>query len=235
MKGCSLDVVINLSNIENGRYDFSIYNMESLDFNGSITLRDDQNASHYVVNEGEFLAIDIEESDLSNTNKKFTLNIRNDLKPQYSVRGDTLFSDHRWGNVWYLDGQEVSRESSIVSDQPGLYNLVVEQYGCIAYSDTLHKKITGVSSKDDSKYKYRISPNPFEDYIQIDFLDNSAGRYYLSIIDINGNVLFQKNVNVSGNETSLTWQFEKRLAKGIFFCKIYGEGNDSGFFKLIKQ
>lgn len=76
----------------------------------------------------------------------------------------------------------------------------------------------------------RAWPNPFTNEINIELL-NGKGTYQLSLVDVSGRLILQKEV--SGSNQKLTLQPE--VAKGLYFLNIQGENGLIESVKIIRH
>ena len=81
----------------------------------------------------------------------------------------------------------------------------------------------------DFQANISIYPNPFTDYINIDFIDEEAGLHQIYIYDITGKVVHEGSID---DHENLSLSF---LDKGIYILKISLENNDWHTQKLVKQ
>lgn len=83
-------------------------------------------------------------------------------------------------------------------------------------------------SKEEQTVSLLIYPNPCNEKITIK-LPNTINEGVLCLIDLQGRVLLQKQINSMETETNISW-----LPPGIYLCKFFN--NDAVLYgKLLKE
>lgn len=107
---------------------------------------------------------------------------------------------------------------------------MLDKDGTFQTSNTIVVRFDNFAQKTEVK----CYPNPFENEINLT-INNSTnnGLAEISIVDIKGSVLFQKNILVTPNQNNVSINELNFLNKGIYFVKVK-LNEDAQIIKLIK-
>lgn len=121
-----------------------------------------------------------------------------------------------WGgsyNGWYLIPDEIP------------YNLTVFE-GVIV--DIAYPPVNTFVAESNSEFsEIQIYPNPASDNITLDFNSEVSSDLQLEIVDLNGKICFQKQINrlVANQKVIIQNKEIGRLSSGVYFCNIKSEEN----------
>ena len=77
---------------------------------------------------------------------------------------------------------------------------------------------------------FKISPNPFVDFIKIDFAKKTTNDIYISVYDVNGKIIINQKYSPT-NEIILPL---KRISIGTYLINVKS-GNNSSTKKILKE
>ncbi|BDS11386.1 T9SS type A sorting domain-containing protein [Aureispira anguillae] len=105
---------------------------------------------------------------------------------------------------------------------------------CIIISDTismLSNPCASVNVSNIETLSAQISPNPFFDYITVDFEELNHVEYIFSLFNVNGQLIQRQKIYNISNQIRL----QKTLPNGIYFYKVESLDGLESTGKLIKQ
>jgi hypothetical protein len=126
--------------------------------------------------------------------------------------------------------------SAVTSFQRYMINGITagkSKFGSIGYNNPPSNKgetfvyakcpAAGVAQYDVFDAQISIFPNPFNDQIEIQNIDNELIKYSkINIFDINGQLIWKQNIDTRSNKTTInTEQFQQ----GIYLIQLIGEDN----------
>lgn len=139
-------------------------------------------------------------------------------KPTITVSGAYLVSSALAGNEWYLNGNAIQGAYSktykpVISGNYSVFARDPNTF-CITESDKVYFSITGIVNIDNTHY-IKLSPNPVERNMLLNY--NLAGSFSvnLQIVDLNGHICNTYNNLSDGSEVNLAG-----LSKGMYFARI---------------
>lgn len=135
-------------------------------------------------------------------------------------------------NIWYKDGVQISDSLKIIKPANiGFYSAKSNVNGCISpMSNTYYFLITDIVNISNEEY-IKISPNPFEEFIHIDFVIRGYSVINLEIVNIaTGNLVFIKKDVFSKSVIRLS-----ALPSGTYAFKVSSNDNKVKYiFKIVK-
>jgi hypothetical protein len=157
----------------------------------------------------------------------------NPTTPSISREGaSTLVSSAESGNQWFLNGNKLVGETGqkITANANGLYTVqTTNSMGCLsAVSKESYGLITATNSEPIDVV---IAPNPFKDYIKIEFPASFGIYSKVELLGLSSVVSKSKMHVQSGDVLSVS-----DLASGIYVLKITSESSkESKIVKLVKE
>lgn len=144
--------------------------------------------------------------------------------PEIFQQGDSLISSVDIGNQWYdlngpLDGE--TGKVFYPQSEGNYYSIVNSEDGCPSEpSNTINFIFTGIDG-DRIKSSIGVFPNPFNDEIHIRFSQVPDNTINVSLTDLTGRMIFQKNYNKEeiGEELIIPLNLNQ---KGLILLKISG-------------
>jgi Subtilase family/PKD domain/Secretion system C-terminal sorting domain len=135
----------------------------------------------------------------------------------------TSFADNY---QWFFNAQPIPGETNYYLDNfsnAGTYHIEIWNNQCRLASEAF--VVTGI----ESSIKYlRVFPNPFTDRVII--RSEKPGRMLVSIRDLTGKVIFERNLNEGLAEYQIdTSEFDN----GLYFIDL-AQGEDRGVYRMIK-
>jgi len=137
---------------------------------------------------------------------------------------------------WFKNSLVLSEtKQSIYSTKSGYFKVQVADFGCWSIlSDSFYYKNLGYSRAVIKSVKLRVSPNPFENHVDI-YLQNYQGsaNMHLELNDIFGKTLMKEELNVTELQSGLKITLPE-LSSGVYILKVSGDGiNES--IRLFKR
>jgi len=139
--------------------------------------------------------------------------------------GGTQGFFYNWGSGFVLD------DSTLTVFSNGSYSVVVmDQNNCIG-SDSMNVVMSGcLSVNENTESTFKVIPNPFTNYLQIQFDPVSFdGQMIFSVYSITGDLVFRLENPGKNDLIDLT-----NLQPGVYFCAISDSGNISNLIKVVK-
>jgi Secretion system C-terminal sorting domain len=95
-------------------------------------------------------------------------------------------------------------------------------------------RLTGTSKVEELglSSKARLYPNPFIHQLNIDFDMDKSGEVIVSILDVLGNVVFDRLIESTTGHNTLEWKPKADIPRGTYFVKIQG-GDISHYQKVL--
>lgn len=121
---------------------------------------------------------------------------------------------------------------SFTATTAGSYKVVVSLNDCSDTSDCVNLAPTGIKETGWSN-AVNISPNPAKDIVTISFNGLEAGKLLISVVDVQGRMVFQseEKVFLVNHKTSIDL---RQLVKGFYLVK-FSNGHEFGTKKLVVQ
>lgn len=139
---------------------------------------------------------------------------------------------------WQMDGQDIANANDTVYTvtQPGNYNVVLtNDSGCQSMSDTIFiTGILGLSSVQGTPLSITVSPNPFDNSLNVVFASQQADQATISIKDLLGRELFTRKTNINPGNNTYNLDLSSISAKGIYLLSIQTQ-NGLAVKQIIKQ
>lgn len=145
-------------------------------------------------------------------------------KPHISVKNDTIFSDFKGKNRWFLNSEKIGETESnfYLATQTGYYAVeAIADNGCHSVrSDSIYYFYASIGSND--QYSIDIIPNPAENYIELKIngklnLTNSEVRIY----DILGRCVWKNEIIESNFDSDISKKFDiSILPSGLYYLKL---------------
>jgi hypothetical protein len=114
------------------------------------------------------------------------------------------------------------------------YDTLIGPGKCLIISDTLNMlndPCSIVNTTEVASLSSRIYPNPFSDYINIDFYELNGAESTFSLFNANGQLIKSQTIYDVNN----TIEISKSIPNGIYFYKIQTLDGRQSVGKLIKQ
>lgn len=142
--------------------------------------------------------------------------------PSISMEGDSLISSTPLGNQWFLNGLELHDEtgSAINLQQEGEYVVRHSEQGCATHSEPYAWVVADLS---DLSGDIRITPNPVQQYLNVQLFGDVAGGKRIAIIDTGGRVLIDRDL-----ESERLALDVNNFKSGIYIIRIT---TDSGSYR----
>lgn len=154
-------------------------------------------------------------------------------KPVITLVGADLKSSAQNGNQWFKDGVAIASATSQTYTPAGSsnYSVQVTQNGCKStMSDAYVFVVTAVVSIDNTHF-IKLSPNPVQGQMIIDFNLNGIYQLNINLIDLNGRVIKSWKNQRSGGVLNIS-----ESSKSIYLARIFSSnGKIVSTLKLIKQ
>ncbi|MDO5615179.1 MAG: T9SS-dependent M36 family metallopeptidase [Cruoricaptor ignavus] len=87
-----------------------------------------------------------------------------------------------------------------------------------------------LSSMEIKKQELKIYPNPAQSYFKVDIPTDVRGKVNVTLLDVSGKVVLQKQVNAIENEVQIS-----QLINGLYIVKIEGEGINFSSKLMIRK
>jgi hypothetical protein len=134
--------------------------------------------------------------------------------------------------TWYKDGVKISDTSQKIKPTVnGYYTATTTQNGCTsALSTSYYYLTTSVSNLSNDEY-FRISPNPTNGEIFMNYYIRSAKDLYINVIDISGRIIINNRKVTNGSKLNIG-----SLATGNYYLQAKDKtGRLLVIEKLIKN
>ena len=155
------------------------------------------------------------------------------LKPTVSQVGNDLKSSAQNGNQWYKDGIAINGAvlQTFTPGESGNYSVQVTQNGCkSSMSETFSFLVTSVVSIDNTHF-IKISPNPVQSAMNLEFHLNGIYLLNIDLLDVNGRIM-----NRWKNQKTGTVLYVTGCPSAVYLAKIFSSnGKVNATLKLIKQ
>ncbi|MCK5028269.1 MAG: T9SS type A sorting domain-containing protein [Bacteroidales bacterium] len=135
--------------------------------------------------------------------------------PEINQSGDTLISNIKYGNQWYVDDTKITGAYSnkYIPEIEGKYHTVVSSYPCISdKSNIIDYIVEFVLNMEENKFI--IYPNPVSTIINIEFI-NYDSAYELLLLDVSGRIIKKKNINSTITNVDIS-----DLSSGIYIIQL---------------
>ena len=146
---------------------------------------------------------------------------------------NNLVSTLSEGNQWYKDGIAIPNATASLykPSVQGLYYVKPDVNGCLGpVSNSYYFVTTAVSDLSKDEF-IRLSPNPFKDYVYIDFKLKSNTTISVYILDLNGNIVSENKKISKGYKIDMS-----RISSGIYFVHAKDDkGKILHIQKIIKN
>jgi hypothetical protein len=136
------------------------------------------------------------------------------------------------GNNWYLNGTSTGdTTNSIRPTQAGSYTVKTTQLGCMsALSTSYYYLVTDIQNISNTEF-IKLTPNPFVNNVNADFLIKGIQVLNLEIFDVNTGVKITNMSNITAGSTIPTAQ----LPAGVYVFRFSTNDNRiTKQFKMIK-
>lgn len=111
---------------------------------------------------------------------------------------NVIKSNYTQGNQWYFNDTIIQGETSdsiIVSKEGQYYDIVNDVNGCRLKSNTVNYNILDIKSIPADLEGLNIYPNPGKEMVTIQIPKYFRIPFYFELINLNGIVIFEKNIN----------------------------------------
>lgn len=143
-----------------------------------------------------------------------------------------MVSSANYGNNWYLTGANTGDTSaSIRPTIAGPYSLRTIQQGCVSpMSGTYYYLVTSIENISSTEF-IKLSPNPFINKVNIDFVIKGTTKLNLEIFDVNAGAIIVNTPNILAGSTIA----KTALPSGIYLFRLYTTDKKiTKQFKMIK-
>lgn len=141
------------------------------------------------------------------------------------------------------DGSRFSKAGTVAAKQAATYNWLDEN----AVNGSNYYRIKSVDNNGQAKYSsivkvtigkagavITVSPNPVQgNFINIQFTQEPAGKYGVRLINIAGQVVYNRTMQHAGGSASQTFTLPSALVSGIYQLEILAPDNSKHTEKLI--
>lgn len=152
-------------------------------------------------------------------------------KPVISrVEGNKLTSN-TIGSIWYLDSAVLSDTNTIITPNvSGRYYVKSSQNGCVGViSEAYYFLTTNINNLSGGEF-LNISPNPFNDYIKIDYLIKGIKYINVDFIQLSTGAILYTKTNVNpGVIINLP-----NMPSGFYLIKITSDAKIISQYKAVK-
>lgn len=174
------------------------------------TFGEDVNGELYVARHGNGQVYKLKSS---NT---FSIEIEADVNTLIAPSGYNTYQ-------WFLESVEIdgATAETYEAEEDGVYTVVVTTVsGCIYESETYPHSVVGVHNIP-ALQEFRVSPNPFENTLDVAISVSEPGTYSLKLIDLDGKVIVEEQISVSATFRK-TLNLEK-LPVAVYFLSLESE------------
>jgi Zn-dependent metalloprotease len=153
---------------------------------------------------------------------------------------EVAFTNGTTGNAtsyeWNFGDGATSTQSDPVHDYgtPGNYN--VQLIACIGdCCDTVNHTVSMITGVDgiDGLNSVSVFPNPFENYLQLNYTAKNSSSLTVDVTDVLGRILLSSTNNILGGKGSVTIPASE-LSAGVYFVRLT-QGRNSQAFKVVKN
>ena len=141
------------------------------------------------------------------------------------------------------DGSRFSKAGTVAAKQAATYNWLDEN----AVNGSNYYRIKSVDNNGQAKYSsivkvtigkagavITVSPNPVQgNFINIQFTEEPAGKYGVRLINIAGQVVYNRTMQHAGGSASQTFTLPSALVSGVYQLEILAPDNSRHTEKLI--
>ncbi|MBU0486855.1 MAG: T9SS type A sorting domain-containing protein, partial [Bacteroidetes bacterium] len=133
----------------------------------------------------------------------------------------------------YLWDDSLAQTTSTATDLiAGEYLVIVtDSNGCVA-DDTISVVLFVQVAEHLAKFGISVFPNPVVENLEVVVSAETAGKTQLSVLDVNGQVVYRDNRDLAVGNNHFTVDMSK-FAAGVYFIQV-GIGQKSHNFKVIK-
>jgi len=149
--------------------------------------------------------------------------------PLITQSGDTLFSSQSFMYQWHYDIGIIpgANLNYYIPLSNGNYYVQIWDYNmCESFSVPYNYSVSNINEITSKEIAYY--PNPFSDYINIEFENRSEDSFTLEVYNIQGTLVSRQN-NVTGNKVTV---YRNDLSKGMYIFRLSNEGT-SYFGKFV--
>jgi len=115
-----------------------------------------------------------------------------------------LISTNTYGNSWYKDGVKISDTTQkIKPSSNGSYTATTTQNGCTSPASANYYYLTSAVANLSSDEYFRISPNPTNGEIFMNYNIRSTKDVYINVIDMSGRTIISNRKVTSGSKVNL--------------------------------
>ncbi len=146
-------------------------------------------------------------------------------RPHISLKNDTIFSDFKGKNRWFLDNIEIgiTENNFYLATQSGFYSVeAIADNGCNSIrSDSIYYFHSNISSISEY-YLFDIIPNPAENYIELQIKGNThSANSDIRIYDILGRCVLNTTVLRNTLDATISRRIDiSFLPSGLYYLKL---------------
>ncbi len=123
----------------------------------------------------------------------------------------TGFDAYSWSNG--------TSSQTITVSTPGDYTVSVTLNGCTTTDVVTVSEIVNITPLDPNKFQFLISPNPAKNEIVAQIISTEITEMNLSIIDVEGKIIQQKNIVIQEGENNYNFNLNS-FSNGIYFMVL---------------
>ncbi len=158
--------------------------------------------------------------------------------PVVELQGNMLVSNAASGNQWYDEIGPIpgATEQTFVPTTSGsYYTIVTSEFGCSSQpSNSIYVVVTGIA-KEEQQAWFTVSPNPFDNQIQVNYTVKNETPVKIELVDIVGNIvaILDNRAQVLPGYYKVSLN-TKELPSGVYLVR-FTSNSGSYIHKIVKM
>lgn len=155
----------------------------------------------------------------SSSGKRFELDVQRIRIPSIEVEANTLVSDAKDGNQWFLNGEEIegANAQSYTPVESGSYQVRVTRGSCGTLSDAVAFSVTGTPGMVMGQ-EVRVYPNPASGYLRVKGVESRNTLPKYTIFNMMGVKI--KSGEITAGSAGHTIDISPRIPAGVYILLI---------------